>query len=159
MCEDCERIRTVVLNGEEFCADPKLMKQMDNEFVVGFSNGRIRYSKDFYMAMHIAIQNGMTYAKAYESLGFDLNLLGTDRANAAGKRAEQMARDGKLNHIDASSYDGSVPREMMPANMTIDEEKAYLTARVHYLETLHEAKKKFFSELAEKQFVSMENKK
>lgn len=158
MCDDKERIETVMRSGIEFCVDPKMEKQMENEFVLDFSNGRIRYSKDFYAAMHKKIQSGMTYAKAYESLGFDLSVLGTDRANSAGKRAEQMAREGKLNSIDPSSYDGSVPREKMPADMTPEEELAYLKARTHYLETLHEAKKKFLSEYAEN-CISSQSKK
>ena len=35
-----------------------------------------------------------------------------------------------------------------------DEERAYLKARTHYLETIHEAKKKFLSEYAEKLSMS-----
>ena len=148
MCEDNERIKTVIKHGIEFCVDPKMEKQMENDFVLDFSNGKIRYSKDFYAAMHKQIESGMTYAQAYESLGFDLSVLGTDRANSAGKRAEQMAREGKLNTADPGSYDGSVPREKMPADMTPEEELAYLKARTHYLETIQEVKKKFLSEYA-----------
>ena len=110
------------------------------------------------MAMHRAIEKGMTYAEAYRSLGFDLKILGIDRANSAGKRAEQMAREGKLNYVDPGSYDGSVPREKMPGDMTPEEELAYLKARNHYLETLHEAKKKFLSEYAEKLSTSTAKK-
>jgi hypothetical protein len=149
MCEDNERIKTVIKHGIEFCADPKMEKQMENDFVMDFSNGKIRYSKDFYMAMHKAIENGMTYVQAYESLGFDVKVLGVNRANSAGKRAEQMASEGKLNSVDPGSYDGSVPRDKMPANMSPEEELAYLKARTHYLEEMHEAKKKFLSEYAE----------
>jgi hypothetical protein len=158
MCDESERIKTVIVKGIEFCADPKMEKQMENDFVESYSNGRIRYSKDFYMAMHRAIEKGMTYAEAYRSLGFDLKILGIDRASSAGKRAEQMAREGKLNYVDPGSYDGSVPREKMPGDMTPEEELAYLKARNHYLETLHEAKKKFLSEYAEKLSTSTAKK-
>ena len=154
MSDKSERIPTKIVHGIEFCADPKMEEQMENDFVESYSNGRIRYSKDFYMAMPKAIEKGMTYTEAYESLGFDLKILGTDRANSAGKRAEQMAAEGKLNSVDPGSYDGSVPREKMPADMTPEEELAYLKARNHYLETLHEAKKKFLSEYAEKLSMS-----
>ena len=149
MSEMDETIKTEVKHGIEYCVDPAMDKQMENDFVASFSNGKIRYTKDFYMVMHKAIESGMTYTAAYESLGFDLSVLGTDRANSAGKRAEQMAKEGKLNYVDPASYDGSVPREKMPENMTPEEELAYLKARNHYLETIHEAKKNFLSEYAE----------
>ena len=59
-----------------------------------------------------------------------------------------MAKEGKLNTIDPSSYDGSVPREKM-GEMSMAEELAYLRARTSYLEEMDEAKKKFLSEYAE----------
>lgn len=64
-----------------------------------------------------------------------------DRANAAGKRIMQKARDNKLFTIDASNYDGSVSMEQMGA-LTPEEERAYLKARNHYLEEMLLAQKK-----------------
>ena len=91
---------------------------------------------------------GMTYVQAYNALGFDTNILGEDRANAAGKRVMQKARDNKLFTIDETNYDGSVPREQM-GNLTPEEERAYLIARNHYLEEMLLAQKKIQSELEE----------
>ena len=129
--------------------DDKIIPFLDNEFVTGFKEDRLFYSKDFDIAMYKKIHDeGMTYVEAYNALGFDTNVLGTDRANAAGKRVMQKAKDNKLFTIDAANYDGSVPMEQM-GNLTPEEERAYLKARNHYLEEMLLAQKKIRSELEE----------
>lgn len=129
--------------------DDKIIPFLDNEFVTGFKEDRLFYSKDFDIAMYKKIHDeGMTYVEAYNALGFDTNVLGVDRANAAGKRVMQKARDNKLFTIDAANYDGSVPMEQM-GNLTPEEERAYLKARNHYLEEMLLAQKKIRSELEE----------
>ena len=129
--------------------DDKLIPFLDNEFVTGFKEDRLFYSKDFDISMYKKIHDdGMTYVQAYNALGFDTNVLGTDRANAAGKRVMQKARDNKLFTIDAANYDGSVPMEQM-GDLTPEEERAYLKARNHYLEEMLLAQKKIQSELEE----------
>ena len=90
----------------------------------------------------------MTYVAAYNSLGFSTAVLGEDRANSAGKRAMQMAREERLFTVNPSSYDGSVPREAMGA-MSPLEELAYLKARNFYLVELVSAQKKLQSALAD----------
>lgn len=129
--------------------DDKIIPFLDNEFVIGFKEDRLFYSKDFDIAMYKKIHDeGMTYVEAYNALGFDTNVLGVDRANAAGKRVMQKARDNKLFTMDASNYDGSVPMEQM-GDLTPEEERAYLKARNHYLEEMLLAQKKMRSELEE----------
>lgn len=136
------------VDGIEIPSD-KLMPFMDNEFVTGFHGDRLYYSKDFDIAMYKKIHDeGMTYAEAYNALGFDTKVLGEDRANAAGKRVMQKAREHKLFTVDETNYDGSVPREMM-GDLSEAEEMAYLKARNRYLETMLEAQKKIRAELAE----------
>ena len=121
---------------------------LDNSFLKDFRGGDIIYTKDFYVAMYKKIsEEHMTYVAAYNSLGFSTAVLGEDRANAAGKRAVQMAREERLFAVDPSSYDGSVPREAM-GTMSPQEELAYLKARTSYLEELVAAQKKLRSELA-----------
>lgn len=135
-------------NNNEIEIPPKeLWPVMDNPFIKDYKNGKIVYSKDFYVALYKKIESGMTYVKAYESLGLDIKILGEDRANACGRRAVQMAREGRLNRVDPSSYDGSVGPELM-GEMTMEEEYAYLKARNAYLEEAYKLKKKFLSELA-----------
>lgn len=122
--------------------DDKLIPFLDNEFVVGFKEDRLFYSKDFDVAMYKKIkEEGMTYVQAYNALGFDTDILGTDRANAAGKRVMEKARNNKLFTIDETSYDGSVPMEQM-GQLSPEEERAYLKARTRYLEEMLLAQKK-----------------
>lgn len=129
-----------------------LWKQLDNKFVESYTNGRIMYTKDFYVAMHKKIQEGMTYVEAYKSLGFNIDITGTDRANAAGKRAEQMARTGKLDTTKVETYNGSIKLEDMPP-LSDKERLAYLEARVIYLERLEKVKKKLQQDLLENSFT------
>ena len=129
--------------------DDKIIPFLDNTFVTGFKEDRLFYSKDFDVAMYKKItEEGMTYVQAYNALGFDTAVLGTDRANAAGKRVMEKARNNKLFTIDETSYDGSVPLEQMGA-MTPEEERAYLRARTRYLEEMIIAQKKIRSALEE----------
>lgn len=131
---------------------------LDNPFLKDFRGDAIIYTKDFYVAMYKKIsEKHMTYVAAYNSLGFSTAVLGEDRANAAGKRAMQMAREERLFTADPSSYDGSVPREAMGA-MSPMEELAYLKARNSYLEELVAAQKKLRSELAGMTTLSRPNK-
>ena len=129
--------------------DDRIIPFLDNPFVVGFKEDRLFYSKDFDVALYKKIHDeGMTYVEAYNALGFDTNVLGENRANAAGKRVMEKARDHKLFTIDESSYDGSVPMEEM-GKLSPEEERAYLKARNHYLEEMLVTQKKMESDLAE----------
>lgn len=129
------------LSGED------LARLLDNPFVDSYSGKRITYSRDFNVAMHNAIQSGLTYVEAYKSLGFDVSVLGENRAYSAGKRVERLAEAGKLLKTDPACYDGAVPPEQM-GNMAPEEEIAYLRARNRYLEAVIEAQKKLRSLLA-----------
>ncbi len=121
---------------------------LDNPFLKDLRGNSIIYTRDFYVALYKKIsEEHMTYVDAYNSLGFSTAILGEDRANAAGKRAVQMAREDRLFAVSPASYDGSVPREAM-GTMSPQEELAYLKARNAYLEELVAAQKKLRSELA-----------
>ncbi|WP_300811157.1 hypothetical protein [uncultured Acetatifactor sp.] len=131
------------------CPTDVIKPFLDNPFLKDFRGDDIIYTKDFYVAMYKKIsEEHMTYVAAYNSLGFSTAVLGENRANSAGKRAVQMAREDRLFTVDPSSYDGSVPREAMGA-MSPAEELAYLKARNSYLEELVTAQKKLRSELAD----------
>ncbi len=127
----------------------KIRPFLDNPFLKDFRGDDMVYTKDFYVALYKKImEEHMTYVDAYNSLGFSTAVLGENRANAAGKRAVQMAKEERLFAVDPSSYDGSVPREAM-GSMSPQEEMAYLKARNAYLEELVAAQKKLRSELAD----------
>ena len=123
------------------CPTDVIKPFLDNPFLKDFRGDDIIYTKDFYVAMYKKIsEEHMTYVAAYNSLGFSTAVLGENRANSAGKRAVQMAREDRLFTVDPSSYDGSVPREAMGA-MSPAEELAYLKARNLYVEELVVAQK------------------
>lgn len=127
--------------------EDQLARLLDNPFVESYSNGRITYSRDFHVALNKKLEEGMTCVEAYAALGFDVGALGENRANAAGRRVRRLAESGRLLATDPSSYDGSVPRDMM-GELAPEEEIAYLRARNLFLETVIEAQKKLPSLLA-----------
>ena len=148
MSDKLRKKNTVMNDGIELPPD-EIVPFLDNPFLDTFHGHTIVYHKEFYVAMYKKIHDeGMTYVEAYNALGFDTKILGENRANSAGKRVMQMARENKLFTIDPSNYDGSVPREDM-GNLAPEEEIAYLKARNMYLEELVEAQKKIPSLLAE----------
>jgi hypothetical protein len=131
----------------------------ENRFVADYRGGDIIYSSDFYIAMYKKIHDeGMTYVQAYNALGFDTEVLGTDRANSAGKRAMKMAEEDRLFTVKKENYRGSAsPEEIGYDRMTPEEKLAYLEARNAYLEYAIEAQKKIRSELAAK-YISSKKK-
>ena len=101
------------------------------------------------MAMYKRItEEKMTYVEAYESLGFDCNVLGETRALQAGKNTMQKASENKLFTSDPVNYDGSVPLDSMP-DLSLEEQNAYMVKRIIYLEAVVEAQKKIQSVLEE----------
>lgn len=143
------RKKNVVMNDGIELPPDEIVPFLDNPFLDTFHGHTIVYHKEFYVAMYKKIHDeGMTYVEAYNALGFDTKILGENRANSAGKRVMQMARENKLFTVDPSNYDGSVPREEM-GDLAPEEEIAYLKARNMYLEELVEAQKKIPSLLAE----------
>ena len=143
------RKKNAVMNDGIELPPDEIVPFLDNPFLDTFHGHTIVYHKEFYVAMYKKIhEEGMTYVEAYNALGFDTKILGENRANSAGKRVMQMARENKLFTVDPSNYDGSVPREEM-GNLAPEEEIAYLKARNMYLEELVEAQKKIPSLLAE----------
>ena len=143
------RKKNAVMNDGIELPPDEIVPFLDNPFLDTIHGHTIVYHKEFYVAMYKKIhEEGMTYVEAYNALGFDTKILGENRANSAGKRVMQMARENKLFTVDPSNYDGSVPREEM-GNLAPEEEIAYLKARNMYLEELVEAQKKIPSLLAE----------
>ena len=148
MSNKLKKSNVAIYDGVEMPPD-EIAPFLDNPFLDTFHGHTIVYHKEFYVAMYKKIhEEGMTYVEAYNALGFDTKILGENRANSAGKRVMQMARENKLFTVDPSNYDGSVPREEM-GDLAPEEEIAYLKARNMYLEELVEAQKKIPSLLAE----------
>lgn len=119
-----------------------ILEALANDYVEEYRKGRLVYSKEFYRAMDKNIKKGMTYVEAYRSLGFNVEALGEDRANSAGRRAKKMDEEGTLYKADPTDYDGTIPMDRMKG-LSDDEMLAYLKARCMYLEVAldHEKKK------------------
>lgn len=147
---------------EEKCAfhpevDPEHMEEkfqeaLLNDYADHFSGGRLVYTHEFYQDLYKQIQKGKTYVQAYKGLGFNVKALGEDRANAAGKRAVQMAKDGNLYKAQIGDYRGTVPVDKMQylKEEGMDKYLAYLEGRCLYLEAAldveKEKKRSFYQE-------------
>ena len=147
---------------EEKCAfhpevDPthmeeKFQEALLNDYVDHFSGGRLVYTHEFYQDLYKQIEKGKTYVQAYKALGFNVKALGEDRANAAGKRAVQMAKDGSLYNAQIGDYPGTVPMDKMQylKEEGMDKYLVYLEGRCLYLEAAldveKEKKRSFYQE-------------
>ena len=120
----------------------EMQEALANLYVDTFRKGHLIYTQKFYQDLYQKIDHGMTYVQAYEALGFNAEALGHDRANAAGKRAVQMAEDQTLYKISPGDFDGTVPlEEMKKKNLSSEEMAAYMEARCMYLEVALEYEK------------------
>ena len=137
--------------------DNDLLFILDNPFVKNVHHQKIFYSKEFYIAMYKLIhEQKKTYVEAYETLGFDISRLGKGRAEQAGKNAMERAKNNRLFTVDPSNYDGSIPLDAMP-ELSPEEERAYMKARIFYLESLLDTQKKIQSFLEENSISSKKN--
>ena len=102
MSNKLRKKNTVMNDGIELPPD-EIVPFLDNPFLDTFHGHTIVYHKEFYVAMYKKIHDeGMTYVEAYNALGFDTKIRGENRANSAGKRVMQMARENKLFTADAN---------------------------------------------------------
>lgn len=115
----------------------KLIK--DNKYVKGITkDSGIMYTDEFYKLLNQKLQEGIPSLDAYASFGFDIDILGENRAFAACKRAKQKATNLKKEKI--TYVNGTIPRDQM-GEMTPEEELAYLRSRVLVLENIIDCKK------------------
>ena len=69
-------------------------KYRDNEYVRRAGRDGLHYTDAFYTEMYrLSHKDGMTYAQAYESMGFDIKELGYRRAAQAGYRSAKFVLD------------------------------------------------------------------
>jgi len=116
-----------------------VIKATDNKYVKDVDGNSLIYKTEFYIAMYKLLEKGRSAAEAYAELGFDVEALGTNRANKAAQRARKMAQEGSF--YKPGSLDGSLTREEM-GDMTPEQELAWLKARNIYLERALEVEKK-----------------
>ena len=110
----------------------------DNCYVKGITNDcGIMYTDEFYRKLNEKLESGTNSLEAYAALGFDVDVLGENRAYAACKRAKQKVVTAKKQ---IKYVCGTKPMSEM-GQMTPEEELAYLRSRVHVLENMLECKK------------------
>ena len=68
----------------------------------------------------------------------------------------ERAKNNRLFTVDPSNYDGSIPLNDMP-DLAPEEERAYMKARILYLESLMDTQKKIQSFLEENSISSKRN--
>lgn len=115
---------------------PEIAEALGNDYVDSYRKGHLVYTREFYQDTYKNIEKGMTYVESYKALGFDVDALGVNRANAAGKRAAKMAKNGELFKLSPGDFDGTVPLKTMKKKKGVTNEQmyAYLQARCMYLE-------------------------
>ena len=113
----------------------KIAEALGNDYVDSYRKGHLIYTREFYQDTYKNIEKGMTYVESYKALGFDVDALGVNRANAAGKRAAKMGKNGELFRLSPGDFDGTVSLKDMKKKGVNDEQMyAYLQARCMYLE-------------------------
>ena len=110
----------------------------DNIYIKGITdNGGICYTKEFYSQLNEKLKS-MDPIEAYTSFGFDVNILGENRAYAAARRKEKANK----TVVEKEKYvDGTIPSDQM-GEMSLEDELIYLRSRVAFLETVEKLKKK-----------------
>ena len=114
---------------------PEMREAFANDYVETIRKGKIIYTRDFYKTMANYIRADMTYVEAYKACGFNVDALGKDRANSAGKRAVAMEKDGSLYRVSPTEMNATIPLDQMDlSKMDIEHMCAYYQARCMYLE-------------------------
>lgn len=101
--------------------------------------GKIDYSDEFYIDLFEQLEQGKTATEAYSALGYNVEILGRNRADQAAKRARQKAKNGTL--YACRTFNGDKTREEM-GEMTPEEEIQWLKNRNLFLEVMIDYEKK-----------------
>ena len=128
---------------EEYEKISKYIQKNKDRKILLIELGVGRMTPMFIQDLYKQIEKGKTYVQAYQALGFNVKALGEERANAAGKRAKQMAEDGSLYRAQIGDYPGTIPMEKMQylKKEGMDKYLAYLEGRCLYLETALDVEK------------------
>ena len=100
----------------------------------------LRYMDDFYIKMfRLSHDQGMTYAQAYRSLGYDTGELGERRAIQAGYRSGRFVMERFCNGIDDGLIDmnreaGLTMRDFDISKAVIDDINFKLSEKEKFLE-------------------------
>lgn len=139
--------------------EPDWVKDVEKnvKYVKRVSHGRIHYTDEFYVEMAQLLEEGKTATQAYEALGFDVTVLGADRAFQSAAYAVKKAEKIKRPIVGTNGADGTISFEETMEKMgatKLDPNNPELAAaafaRVLFLETVLESLKKKPAELGGK---------
>lgn len=114
-------------------------KYADKIYVRGIGKNGLHYTDAFYVEMYRrSHEQGMTYAQAYSSLGFDIEELGYRRATQAGYRSarfviERFIYDGDDGIIDITHDSGLTLEDFGISRVAKDELDIELAERETFL--------------------------
>ena len=128
----------MVMSKKHVKTSAAVRKAAENKYVSSVHGDKIYYTDEFYRALYDALHAGKNPVEAYESLGFNAEELGENRAFAAAQRVAKKAEDG---FVKMDEFDGTKPRSAY-GKLTPDQEIAYFKARNLYLKMLIRIEKK-----------------
>lgn len=129
-------------------AAPELEQYRSHPYVRSVSENKIFYKEEFYEELSRRLDKGLSPLEAYKDLGFDPEILGSQRAYKAADRArEWKTRKDEGPMYKVGDFSGAVPLAKMIEEAgypdASSEWVARLMGRVIYLETIiSEVKKK-----------------
>ena len=125
-----------------------LAKYLETPYVKGIIEDKLIYSNRFYYDMYQLLMEGKTAEQAYTELGFDVGVLGTNRASCAARRAKEKARNNKLKTDDEPedmSEDNNPAGKETSAD--IDPEIARLVEENPYIKSFSNGRFKYYDEI------------
>ena len=133
-----------------------ISKHVNPKYVKSIAqNGDIYYTDEFYEAMYKKTeQENLSSVEAYNSLGFDTQILTEARAHAARIRAIRKREKKKAFEKNPAAYDSDTTFEQMmerytKGEMSRDDLYANMAARLIVLEEIHKGLKKTISSFPE----------
>ena len=134
--------------GSEKTSDEAILKAVELPMKKGYvskvTKRGIEYTTKFYAEMIDRMKKGQSSTQAYEAMGFDLEILGQQRAWQAAKHAKKRQEEDRLRKVSPAQFNGSLSEENTPgfSDLTDEELLAYYQARLIYLQAVVDAQKK-----------------
>jgi hypothetical protein len=118
---------------------------MKNGYVRSVGKRGIEYTTKFYAEIIDRMQSRHeSSTQAYAAMGFDVEVLGAERAYQAAKHARQRQKEDRLRRTSPAKFNGTLTEAETPGfdELTDEECLAYYQARLIYLQALANAQKK-----------------
>ena len=127
--------------GKYYFTNDQVTELSSNKYVKKVSNKAITYTDDFKMHVILEIEIGKSAKIIFNEAGFDIKVLQERRIYSACNRWRKQYKDGGFGRLrDTRRISSGRPRK---TKRTDEEEKAYLRAKIKFLEEELETVKKF----------------